>query len=112
MHITGEKRERAPKLTISLNSDLRNTLHNLASCKTLRECLGEIFDNVIDVLDPDRDTDEIICDSTGELLCFRELFMGGRGGVDDQGPVYGSAGARESTDLWIELTWRPQRWQD
>lgn len=101
-YITGrskEKRENDPptQLICSLNSSFCNTIHKAVSSNTLRECLDEILDDVVDVLDPDRDTDEISCDSAGEPLCFCELLMGGREGMDNQGPDYGSAGVLEST---------------
>lgn len=101
-YITGrskKKRENPPptQLICSLNSSLCNTIHKAVSSNTLRECLDKILDDVVDVLDSDRDTDEIRCDSAGKLLYFCELLMGGREGVDNQGPDYGSVGVLEST---------------
>lgn len=73
----GEKKEQHPKSIDILNIDLRNAIHNLGRVlsNALCKCLDEIFDDVVDVFDSDRDTNEILCDSAGELLCFRELLM-------------------------------------
>lgn len=73
-----KKKERKKEIN-SLNIDLRNTIRNPSQVlsSTLRKCLNEIFDDIVDVLNSDRDTNEVNCDSTGELLCFRELLMSG-----------------------------------
>lgn len=71
----GEKKEH-PKSIDILNINLRNAIHNPGRVSSaLCKCLDEIFDDVVDVFDSDRDTNEILCDSAGELLCFRKLLM-------------------------------------
>ena len=51
----------------------------------LRERLLEVVLNVAQMLDADRDPDELRRDAGARLLGGRELLMGGRGRVDDQG---------------------------
>lgn len=92
----------------TLNIDLCNPLSNVGGdvlCtlittdrgrSALSESLHEVVDDVVDVLNSDGYTDEILCDTGCELLFFRELFVSGGGGMDDQGPVV--AGLARCTD--------------
>lgn len=50
----------------------------------LRESLIEVGDDVIDVLDTDGETDEVLGEVSGLELLLGELGVGGGGGVDDE----------------------------
>ena len=49
-----------------------------------RERLVEVRDDVVDVLEPDREPDEVVRHARGRLLLVGQLLVGGRGRMDDQ----------------------------
>ena len=69
-------------------SKLSNPLTNLALRRTGLERSLEVLKDVVNVLDPDRDTDEITGDTGSKLLLLAELLVGSRGGVNHKGPSF------------------------
>lgn len=49
--------------------------------------LDKVLDDIVNVLDTNRYTDQVSGDTGGELFFSAELLMGGGGGVDDQSPT-------------------------
>src|SRR5450755_3558168 len=49
-----------------------------------RERLVDVPEDVVDVLEADRDADHVGLDAGGELLCLVELAMRRRGRMDDE----------------------------
>src|SRR5665811_1033245 len=81
-----------PALKALITDSCNRSLRNGADCR--RGCgagsgrdsngLVEVGDDVVDVLEADRDSDQIGRHAAGDLILSRELRVGGGCGVDDQ----------------------------
>ena len=67
-------KEKGKKGNIQALLSVRFLIHS-SSLNALCKSLDKVVDNVVDMLDTDRDPDEVLCDPRVELLLFRELFV-------------------------------------